>query len=222
MDHFNSNSIRSAVMINSDHLAVKSFALKNVDGSTDDVQRAVRLYYAVRDGFRYDPYKVDLSIEGLKASRVLEDGFGWCIPKAVLLAAACRVVGIPARLGLADVQNHMSTARLREIMGTDIFYRHGYTAIFLNGRWLKATPAFNLELCQKMRLHPLAFDGKQDSIYHPYDLDGNRHMEYVSMQGEHDDVPREDLLNVFAIHYPHMKRLDQASWDDDVNAEVNN
>ena len=222
MDHFNSNSIRSAVMINSDHLAVKSFALKNVDGSTDDVQRAVRLYYAVRDGFRYDPYKVDLSIEGLKASRVLEDGFGWCIPKAVLLAAACRVVGIPARLGLADVQNHMSTARLREIMGTDIFYRHGYTAIFLNGRWLKATPAFNLELCQKMRLHPLAFDGEQDSIYHPYDLDGNRHMEYVSMQGEHDDVPREDLLNVFAIHYPHMKRLDQASWDDDVNAEVNN
>jgi transglutaminase-like putative cysteine protease len=222
MDHFNSNSIRSAVMINSDHLAVKSFALKNIDGSTDDVQRAVRLYYAVRDGFRYDPYKVDLSIEGLKASRVLEDGFGWCIPKAVLLAAACRVVGIPARLGLADVQNHMSTARLREIMGTDIFYRHGYTAIFLNGRWLKATPAFNLELCQKMRLHPLAFDGKQDSIYHPYDLDGNRHMEYVSMQGEHDDVPREDLLNVFAMHYPHMKRLDQASWDDDVNAEVNN
>ena len=222
MDHFNSNSIRSAVMINSDHLAVKSFALKNIDGSNDDVQRAVRLYYAVRDGFRYDPYKVDLSIEGLKASRVLEDGFGWCIPKAVLLAAACRVVGIPARLGLADIQNHMSTARLREIMGTDIFYRHGYTAIFLNGRWLKATPAFNLELCQKMRLHPLAFDGKQDSIYHPYDLDGNRHMEYVSMQGEHDDVPREDLLNVFAMHYPHMKRLDQASWDDDVNAEVNN
>jgi transglutaminase-like putative cysteine protease len=208
-------------MINSDHLAVKSFALKKVDGSTDDVERAVRLYHAVRDGFRYDPYKVDLSIEGLKASRVLEDGFGWCIPKAVLLAAACRVVGIPARLGLADVRNHMSTARLREIMGTDIFYRHGYTAIYLNGRWLKATPAFNLELCEKMRLHPLAFDGEQDSIYHPYDLDGNRHMEYVSMQGEHDDVPREDLLHVFATHYPHMKRLDLASWDDDVNAEVN-
>ena len=61
-------------MINSDHLAVKSFALKHVDDSTDDVERAVRLYYAVRDGFRYDPYKVDLSIEGLKASRVLEDG----------------------------------------------------------------------------------------------------------------------------------------------------
>jgi transglutaminase-like putative cysteine protease len=212
-------AIMSAEMINSDHPAVQNFAWKTVHGLNSDLDRAVSLYYAVRDGFRYDPYKVDLSVEGLKANRVLEDGYGWCIPKAVLLAASCRVLGIPARLGLADVRNHMSTARLREIMGTDIFYRHGYTAIYLNGHWLKATPAFNLELCQKMRLHPLEFDGQQDSIYHPYDLDGNRHMEYVAMQGEHDDVPREDLLQVFATHYPQMKRLDQASWDDDIQLE---
>ena len=215
-----SAALAPTLMVNADHPAVRAFALQAIADAATDVERAVRLYYAVRDGFRYDPYQLDLSVDGLKASRVLSDGFGWCVPKAVLLAAACRVVGIPARLGLADVRNHMSTARLREAMGTDIFYRHGYTAIHLNGRWLKATPAFNLELCTKLRLHPLEFDGTCDSIYHPYSVDGQRHMQYIAMQGEHDDVPREDLLQVFAEHYPTIQRLDQASWDDDVSAEA--
>lgn len=214
------SALAPAEMINADHPDVRHFALKASAGAHTDEARAVKLYYAVRDGFRYDPYKVDLSVDGLKASRVLADGYGWCIPKSVLLAAACRVLGIPARLGLADVRNHMSTARLREVMGTDMFYRHGYTAIYLNGRWLKATPAFNLELCTRMRLHPLEFDGAQDSIYHPYDLDGQRHMEYVAMRGEHDDVPRQELLQVFSEHYPNLQRLDSASWNDDVNAQA--
>lgn len=212
-------ALTPARMIDSDHPAVQAFAEQVTEGARNDIERAVKLYHVVRDGFRYDPYKVDLSVEGLSASRVLADGYGWCIPKAVLLAAACRAVGIPARLGLADVRNHMSTARLREVMGTDMFYRHGYTAIYLGERWLKATPAFNLELCTKMHLQPLEFDGQQDSIYHPYGLDGQRHMEYVEMQGEHDDVPRDDLLRVFATHYPEFRRLDSASWSDDVCAE---
>lgn len=212
-------ALRPSAMIDADHPEVLAFARAATQGATNARERAVQLYYAVRDGFRYDPYKVDLSVQGLKASRVLADGHGWCIPKAVLLAAACRAVGLPARLGLADVRNHLSTARLRDIMGTDMFYRHGYTAIHLDGRWLKATPAFNIELCRKMRLHALEFDGRGDSIYHPFDLDGQRHMEYVTLHGEFDEVPRDDLLQVFAEHYPRLPRLDQASWDDDVAAE---
>ncbi|MDO8769249.1 MAG: transglutaminase family protein [Burkholderiaceae bacterium] len=213
-------ALRPSVMVDADHPAVIAFAQAATAGTSDSRERAVKLYYAVRDDFRYDPYKVDLSVEGLKASRVLADGYGWCIPKAVLLAAACRAVGVPARLGLADVRNHLSTARLREVMGTDMFYLHGYTAIFLDGNWWKATPAFNLALCHKMRLHPLEFDGTSDSIYHPFDLDGQRHMEYVTMHGEFDDVPRDDLLQVFAEHYARLPRLDQANWDEDVQAEV--
>lgn len=212
-------ALRPSAMIDADHPEVRAFAHAATQGATGARERAVQLYYALRDGFRYDPYKVDLSIKGLKASRVLADGHGWCIPKAVLLAAACRAVGLPARLGLADVRNHLSTARLRTIMGSDMFYRHGYTAIHLDGRWLKATPAFNIELCRKMRLHALAFDGRDDSIYHPFDLDGQRHMEYVTLHGEFDEVPRADLLQVFAEHYPRLPRLDQASWDEDVTAE---
>lgn len=205
-------------LIDANHPAVQAWALQHA-GAGDLRERAVRLYYAVRDGFRYDPYRIDLSVGGLKASRVLADGFGWCVPKAVLLAAACRVTGIPARVGLADVRNHLSTERLRQTMGTDIFYCHGYTAIGLDGRWIKATPAFNVELCRKMGLHTLEFDGRQDSIYHPFDLSGQRHMEYVAFRGEFDELPRAMLLEVFAQHYPRMGSLGAASWEQDLTRE---
>ena len=212
-------STQPATMVDSDHPEVVAFAKSATAGAVGDRERAVQLYYAVRDGFRYDPYKLDLSVGGLKGSRVLADGFGWCVSKASLLAAACRAIGLPARVGLADVRNHLTTARLREAMGTDIFYCHGYTAILLDGHWLKATPAFNVELCRKLGLHTLEFDGSADSIYHPFDLSGQRHMEYVRFRGEYDDIPRDELLQVFAEHYPRLPRLDTANWDDDVAAE---
>jgi hypothetical protein len=125
----------------------------------------------------------------MRASTVLANGYGWCVPKAVLLAAVCRAAGIPARLGFADVCNHLSTARMRQSMETPVFYWHGYTDIWIDGAWRKATPAFNLSLCEKFGLKPLDFDGRSDSIYHPFDLAGNRHMEYLHQRGSFDDLP---------------------------------
>jgi transglutaminase-like putative cysteine protease len=207
-------------MIDAAHPAVRAFALEQTVGTVDARERAVKLYYAVRDGFRYDAYDIVLTADALKGSAVLASGHGWCVNKAALLAAACRAVGVPARIGLADVRNHLSTARLREYLGTDVFYCHGYTAIQLDGRWVKATPAFNVELCEKLRLHPLEFDGHADSIYHPCDLDGQRHMEYLRFRGEFDDVPRELILGVFAEHYPRLAALQGANWAADVTAEA--
>lgn len=206
-------------MIDSSHPAVTAFAAEVVSGAADDRESAVRLYYAVRDRFRYDPYTFDLTVDGLKASTVIARGTGWCVPKAALLAAACRAVGIPARVGLADVRNHLSTERLRKAMGTDMFYGHGYTTMQIGGVWYKATPAFNIELCERMRLHPLDFDGQSDSLYHPFTLDGARHMEYVTMRGEFDEIPREMILKIFAEHYRGMVQLGGADWDADVLAE---
>ena len=187
--------------IDSGHPAVRAFAERHAGGA-DARERAVALYLAVRDGFRYDPYRVDLSPEGMRASTVLERGHGWCVPKAGLLAAACRAVGIPARLGFADVRNHLSTERMRQTLQTDLFIWHGYTDIFIEGRWLKATPAFNIELCERFGLLPLEFDGMSDSIYHPFDRAGNRHMEYVRQRGSFDDLPLAQLVADFAAAYP--------------------
>jgi transglutaminase-like putative cysteine protease len=194
-------TLRPTTFIDSDHPAVRAFAAEHARG-TSVREQAVSLYLAVRDGFRYDPYRVDLSPAGLRASTVLANGYGWCVPKAALLAAACRATGIPARLGYADVRNHLSTERMREVMKTDLFVWHGYTDILIEGRWLKATPAFNLQLCERFGLLPLEFDGTADSIYHPYDRAGNRHMEYVRQRGSFDDLPLAQMLADFAAIYP--------------------
>ena len=164
-----SDALQSTSIIDGNHERVTTFAQNHAGGMETAKEQAVSLYYAVRDGIRYDPYVIDLSVKGMRASTTLATGRGWCVPKAVLLAACCRVLGIPAKLGFADVRNHLSTERLRELMKTDIFFWHGYTSIFIDGQWVKATPAFNIELCDRFHLKPLDFDGGTDSIYHPFD-----------------------------------------------------
>ena len=193
--------IEPTALIDSDHPAVRRFAAEHALGA-DDRERAVALYYAVRDGFRYDPYRVDLSPDGMRASSVLSAGHGWCVTKAALLAAAARAAGIPARLGYADVRNHLSTERMRQTMQTDVFIWHGYVDLWLDGAWRKATPAFNVELCDRFGLLPLEFDGRADSIYHPFDKAGNRHMEYVRQRGTFDEMPLEQITADFAATYP--------------------
>lgn len=210
-------ALKPTPCIDADHPAIQAKAAELTRGLHSPTEQAVALYGHVRDAYRYDPYQIDLSVVGMRASTVMDKGRGWCIPKACLLAALCRSVGIPARVGLADVKNHMATPRLIASMGTDVFYRHGYTAIWLSGQWRKATPAFNIELCHKMRIHALDFDGHSDSIYHPYDLDGQRHMEYIAQYGDFDELPLEDIRTVFAAHYPGLMKLQAASWDEDVN-----
>jgi transglutaminase-like putative cysteine protease len=210
-------------MVDSDHPAVTAFARRHAVGA-DDTARAVALYHAVRDGFRYDPYRCDLSVAGMKASAVLSLGVGWCVPKAALLAAACRAAGLPARLGFADVRNHLSTERMRQFMGTDTFYWHGYTEVWLNGAWRKATPAFNIELCERFGLLPLDFNGVDDSIYHPFDRAGARHMEYLAQRGSFDDVPLAAMRADFEHHYPtwmaSMAEQQAADFDAETLAEV--
>ncbi len=197
-------SLAPATLVDNDHPEVIAFAQAHATGQ-DDRARAIALYYAVRDGFRYDPYRIDLSVHGMKGSTVLAHGYGWCVPKAALLAAACRAVGIPARVGYADVRNHLSTERMHQAMGSDLFVWHGYTDIWLGGAWRKATPAFNIELCDRFGLLPLDFNGRDDSIYHPFDRAGHRHMEYVAQHGAFDDVPLARIVAAFDRHYPGMQ-----------------
>ncbi|MDC0039438.1 transglutaminase family protein [Gammaproteobacteria bacterium] len=173
-----------------------------VAGVEEDTQRAVAVYYAIRDGILYDPYSADISVAGLKATTVLEERRGWCVSKAILLAACCRALGIPARLGYADVLNHLSTEKMRQRMKTNVFYWHGYTALYLDDRWVKATPAFNIELCEKFGLKPLEFNGRDDSIYHAFDQAGNRHMEYLHDRGQFLEPPIEAMRRTFDEHYP--------------------
>ncbi len=211
---------QSTPVIESGDPLVAAFAREYAGDAADAKIRAVRLYYGVRDGIRYDPYSIDLSVEGLRATATLKAMRGWCVAKAILLAACCRSMGIPARLGFADVRNHLSTARMRQLMKTDIFYWHGYTSIRIHEKWVKATPAFNIELCRRFNIWPLEFDGEQDSLYQPFDMDGNRHMEYLNYRGEYDDVPIDAIRETFIREYMPNDSWQAGDFDQEVKAET--
>ncbi|MDD5170108.1 MAG: transglutaminase family protein [Syntrophales bacterium] len=194
--------LRPTAFIDSDSEEVQAFAGKSAGAAAGPIDKAVKLFYAVRDEIRYDPYQIELTSEGLRAGATLRRGYGYCVAKAVVLAAAARALGIPSRLGFADVRNHLSTERLRQLMKTDLFTFHGYTELFLDNRWVKATPTFNLSLCQRFGVKPLDFDGRNDALLHSYDAHGNRHMEYVHDHGAFPDLPLETIIASFRKHYP--------------------
>jgi transglutaminase-like putative cysteine protease len=188
--------------IDSDHPRVAAFALQHGKTGATDMENAVSLYYAVRDSIPYNPFSLKPLKERMRASSILQAGQGYCVAKAVLLAACARAFKIPARLGFADVRNHLTTKKLRNIMETDLFIYHGYTDLFLNNRWVKATPAFNRSLCEKFNIAPLEFDGTEDSIFHPFDNLGKRHMEYVTDHGVFSDLPWEKIITESMKLYP--------------------
>ena len=195
--------------VDSDHPDVIAFAKEATAGATTDRERAVALFYAVRDRIRYDPYSMCDDPETYKASSVVRSGVSYCIPKSVLLAAAARAVGIPARLGFADVKNHLSSEKLRERMGSDLFIWHGYTELFVEAqRWppreVKVTSAFNIELCDRFGVLPQEFDGEHDALLHPFTADGREHMEYVRDRGSFEDVPFDEIIAEFRSAYPGM------------------
>ena len=163
---------------------------------------ALSIYYMVRDSIRYNPYVVKDGIESFKASHGLRKGETYCIPKAGLMVALCRKLQIPARIGLADVRNHISSDKFTEMIGTDYFAMHGYAEVWLDNSWIKTTPVFNKELCEKFNVEPLEWDGETDAIFQEYTNDGEKHMEYLVDHGTFEDVPVAFILENFKKHYP--------------------
>ncbi|MGD9486951.1 MAG: transglutaminase family protein [Calditrichaceae bacterium] len=212
--------LKPTYFIDSDSSEIIEFSSENIKGEKTDIEKAVKLYYTVRDGFRYDPYKIDLERAAFKASSVLKKGYGFCINKAVLLTAAARAAGIPARLGFADVKNHLTSKKLTELMQTDVFLYHGYSELFLDHKWVKATPAFNLRLCKRFNVKPLEFDGTGDSVFHEFDTNGNRHMEYIHEHGSFADLPYDRIYSEYKKHYPLLFSMNSDTAKGDFESEA--
>jgi transglutaminase-like putative cysteine protease len=187
--------------------AVRAWAWAVIGDAEDPAVRARLLFAAVRDRIRYDPYRVDPERSAFTASAVLESEANWCVPKSILLAAGARAAAIPARIGFADVRNHLSSDRLRAWMGSDLFVFHGYVALHVGDAWHKVSPAFNAELCARFGVPPLEFDGHSDALLHAYDGAGRRHMEYVSDHGTWTDVPLSAMFAAFKEAYDRAPML---------------
>jgi transglutaminase-like putative cysteine protease len=181
-------------IIDSDHPSIRDYARIIVGESTEPIEIAVKLYLAVRDNILYDPYSPFYLPEHYRASYVLKRGKSFCVPKASLLCALARACDIPSRIGFADVRNHLATKQLIKFMGSDIFVYHGFVEFYLEGKWVKATPAFNIDLCRKHHVPPLEFNGREDSLFQAYNLQNQRFMEYIDFHGLYTDVPVDQIV----------------------------
>ncbi len=196
--------LQESRFIDSNSPEIIEFAQKTTENCLTDQQKVVALYYAVRDEIRYDPYHIDLNPEHIKASITLGRKSGYCIEKAMVMAAAARSLGIPALLGFANVRNHLASEKFIQQLKSDIFVFHGYVSTYIDGGWVKSTPAFNLSLCQKFNVMPLEFDGIHDSIFQEYDAAGGKYMEYLCYHGEFADLPFDLFVAELYKHYPHL------------------
>lgn len=172
-----------------------------------ETDKAIGLYLKVRDGWRYNPYDIVFRKDALKASNIAQKSHGHCIDKSILYIAGLRGLGIPANLHLAKVQNHIAVERLTEKFGTNELTPHGMVDVYLDDRWVKATPAFNKELCRMTGVEPLEFDGKNDSIFQAYSTDGKEFMEYLEDYGSFDDVPMDFIETNMRENYPKLDGL---------------
>ncbi len=201
MEQTDPRYLNPTAIIDSDHPDIAVHAEKTINHGDGPVEKAVKLYYAVRDGIWYDPYYPFYLPEHYRASGVLKSGRGYCVCKASLLCALGRACRIPSRVGFADVRNHLATRQLLEFLGSDLFVYHGYVEFFLEGKWVKATPAFNKELCAKHKVAPLEFNGREDSIFHPFNLEHQQFMEYTADHGVFADIPLDLILEAWKNAY---------------------
>ena len=194
MRHVDSDYLAPTAMIDCDHDSIRDYSTHSIGTSKEPIEIAVKLYLAVRDNILYDPYSPFYLPEHYRASYVLKRGKSFCVPKASLLCALARACGIPTRIGFADVRNHLATRQLIKFMGSNLFVYHGFVEFCLEGKWVKATPAFNLDLCRKHRVPPLEFNGREDSLFQAYNLENQRFMEYIDFHGLYADVPVDQIV----------------------------
>jgi transglutaminase-like putative cysteine protease len=195
LDSARERFLKPTAVIDCDHPTIREKSGELTEGKEDTIQKARSLFYFVRDEIRYKIYVLRSRPEHFRASNTLSRKEGYCVQKAVLLVALARAAGIPAGLGFARLRNNLLPQKTIDWLGSNIMPFHGYAELHLNGKWVKATPAFDLKLCQKTSTLPVEFDGKNDAMFHPYNQDGKLHIEYVKDLGNHyDDLPLAKLL----------------------------
>lgn len=190
-----------------EHPVIQKLVSEFKKADLSDQEKAKQLYLKVRDGWRYNPYDISFRKEALKSSHIAQQDHGHCIDKSILYISGLRALGIPARLHLAKVKNHIAVERLTEKFGTNELTPHGMVDVYLNGKWVKATPAFNQELCRLTGVEPLEFDGTEDSIFQEFNQEGKEFMEYLDDYGSFADVPLDFIEQNMKENYPKLESL---------------
>lgn len=186
----------------------KIVAQFNFNDTQTDKEKAIEMYNYVRDTWYYSPLRISLLEEDSLASNLIKRKKAHCIDKSVILITLLKAENIQARLGLAKIKNHIAMEQIIQFLGTDVLVPHGYIEILLEDKWVKATPAFNESLCNKLNVHPLEFNGEEDSIFQEFCAEGtNQFMEYIEDYGTFETVPLERMGDLLLSHYPILEKI---------------
>ena len=192
----NETYLRPTPAIDCDNESIKRKTEELTKSKDNATEKAKSLFYFVRDEIKYNFLVPSDKPEYYRASRILEIREGFCVQKAVLMAALARAVDIPARLHLTAIRNHLASDKLRELMRGNVFPTHGYNELYIEDKWVKVAPTFDLKMCQQNRFIPVEFDGRHDAILPSHNLDGKPHIEYVEDRGHYDDLPFDTIINL--------------------------
>ena len=141
-----------------------------VDGASTNTERALHIFYHVRDGVRFS-----LAFSRSKASETLQRGYGDCVSKTNAQVALLRAVGIPARFRKARVQrvtlHHLIAELLYRQMSPTV--SHFWPECSLNGKWIACEAFLDQPLYEGMlrkglitkdQVPNIDWDGKTDLI----------------------------------------------------------
>ncbi len=190
--------LKCTEVIDCDNKAVKTQAQSLTKSLKTDKEKAVALYYFVRDEIKHNAYAPLYDIERYKASVTLKERNGFCQHKAILLIAMARAVGIPARLGFVDVYDHQLSESFKQMIGgINKFPFHGFAELFINGKWVHVSPAYDRATCQRKGFVPVEFDGEHDAKDSPFTKEGKLHIEHIEYHGPYDDLPWDEMKDYY-------------------------
>jgi transglutaminase-like putative cysteine protease len=217
--------LRCTEIIDCDTESIVEKAQSLTEGLQTDREKAVALFYFVRDEIKHNPYATGMEYNRYKASLTLELGEGFCSHKSILLAALARVVGIPARIGFVAIHDHLISDTFKEMIGgINILPLHGYAEFFIEGKWVHASPSYDVAICQKNRYVTVEFDGMNNAKDSPYDRDGKKHIEHIKDHGTFDDLPWEWMWEYLRQHLAELgfnwdEMMD--SWEQGIQSKSN-
>jgi transglutaminase-like putative cysteine protease len=163
-------------------------------------ERAARLFDHVRNDVRYE-FMAKFTPDDYLASRILEANQGFCVQKAVLLAALGRAAEIPTAIVLCDMRDHALPEKVIRAIGTNVMYHHGLNAFHIDGAWLTVDASLDPKFLDKKRYPHTAFHGTADALLAATTTDGARAAEYVTFHGRYADLPFEQTTAAFTAGY---------------------
>jgi transglutaminase-like putative cysteine protease len=192
-----------------DKKSVMNKAYEITNGLKNQKEKAIALFYWVRDEIKYN---MALFIPKVKnnfiASKTIRRREGFCVSKSILLSTLARAIGIPARIHLVDLINHLISQKIIDFMGHNVMYYHAYSEFYLNNKWVKLTPSFDKATAIRGGFLPMVeFDGENDAVFPPYDINGNKFGEYVNDRGVHADLPLDEIDKLFQEKYKMYREL---------------